>query len=41
MIELDQTDTLVSKLKEMGSTRITEVDYRGARSEMRSRKSKS
>lgn len=41
MIELDETDTLVSKLKEMGSTRITEVDYRGARSEMRSRKSKS
>jgi glutaredoxin len=36
--ELDQTDTLISKIKEMGGTRITEVEHRGARPEMRRRR---
>lgn len=31
MEELDETDTLVAKIKEMGGSRITEVDHRGAR----------
>jgi glutaredoxin len=33
--ELDQTDTLVAKIKEIGGSRITEVEHRGARPEMR------
>lgn len=33
--ELDQTDTLVAKIKEIGGSRITEVEHRGARHEMR------
>ncbi|RMZ72681.1 Monothiol glutaredoxin-7 [Pyrenophora seminiperda CCB06] len=37
--ELDQTDTLVSTFKQMGGSRITQVEHRGARPEMR-RKSK-
>ncbi|KAH7395263.1 thioredoxin-like protein [Phaeosphaeria sp. MPI-PUGE-AT-0046c] len=35
MEELDQTDTLVSTFKEFGGTRITEVEHRGARPEIR------
>ena len=35
MEELDQTDTLVKKFKEIGSTRITEVEHREARPEIR------
>ncbi|CAO2654980.1 Nn.00g117130.m01.CDS01 [Neocucurbitaria sp. VM-36] len=31
MEELDETDTLVDKIKEMGGSRITEVEHRGAR----------
>ncbi|KAH7398541.1 thioredoxin-like protein [Pyrenochaeta sp. MPI-SDFR-AT-0127] len=38
--ELDETDTLVDKIKEMGGSRITEVEHRGARSEMRRRRAK-
>lgn len=33
MEELDQTDTLVNKFKEIGGTRITEIEHRGARAE--------
>jgi glutaredoxin len=35
MEELDQTDTLVSKFKEIGGTRITEVEHRSARPEIK------
>jgi glutaredoxin len=35
MDELDQTDTLVAKFKEIGGTRITEVEHRNARPEIR------
>jgi glutaredoxin len=33
--ELDETDTLVKKFKEIGGTRINEVDHRDARPEIR------
>lgn len=33
--ELDETDTLASKFKEIGGTRITEVEHREARPEIR------
>jgi glutaredoxin len=33
--ELDQTDTLVAKVKEIGGSRITAVEHRDARPEMR------
>ncbi|KAF1846501.1 glutaredoxin [Cucurbitaria berberidis CBS 394.84] len=33
MEELDETETLVAKIKEMGGSRITEVEHRGARPE--------
>jgi glutaredoxin len=35
MEELDQTDTLASKFKEVGGTRITEVEHRNARPEIK------
>jgi glutaredoxin len=35
MQELDQTDTLVAKIKEIGGSRITEVEHSGARPEMK------
>ncbi|EAT83715.1 hypothetical protein HBI56_063870 [Parastagonospora nodorum] len=35
MQELDETDTLASKFKEIGGTRIKEVDHRDARPEIR------
>jgi len=35
MEELDQTDTLVAKFKEIGGTRITDVEHRNARQEIR------
>ncbi|KAF2855889.1 thioredoxin-like protein [Plenodomus tracheiphilus IPT5] len=35
MIHLDETDQLVTRIKEMGGTRITEVEHRGARPEVR------
>jgi hypothetical protein len=35
MAELDETDTLASKFKEIGGARITEVDHRNARPEIR------
>ncbi|KAF1838130.1 glutaredoxin domain-containing protein [Decorospora gaudefroyi] len=37
MAELDQTDQLVAKIKEIGGSRITEVEHRGARPEMQRR----
>ncbi|KAL6710342.1 hypothetical protein ACN47E_009288 [Coniothyrium glycines] len=40
MIELDQTDTLVAKFREMGGSRITAVDHRNARPEMKPRKAR-
>ncbi len=39
--ELDQTDTLITKIKDMAGSRITEAELRGGRSEMRSRRVKS
>lgn len=33
--ELDETETLVSKIKEIGGSRITEVEHRNARPEVR------
>lgn len=36
--ELDQTDALVNKFKELGSTRLTEIEHRGARPEMKPRR---
>lgn len=38
--ELDETDTLADTIKEMGGSRITTVEHRGARSEMRRRRAK-
>lgn len=35
MEELDQTDTLASKFKEIGGTRISEVEHRAARPEIK------
>jgi len=35
MEELDETDTLVAKFKEIGGTRITDVEHRNARQEIR------
>jgi len=40
MEELDETDTLVAKIKEMGGSRITDVEYRGARPEAQRRRAK-
>jgi glutaredoxin len=37
MEELDQTDTLIAKIKELGGSRITQVEHRGARPETRRR----
>lgn len=31
MQELDETDALVTKVREMGGSRVTEVEHRGAR----------
>jgi glutaredoxin len=33
--ELDQTDSLIEKVKEIGGSRITQVEHRGARPETR------
>ncbi|KAH9882257.1 hypothetical protein J1614_001429 [Plenodomus biglobosus] len=35
MIHLDETDQLIKTIKEMGGARITEVEHRGARPEVR------
>ncbi|KAI8942909.1 hypothetical protein NX059_000948 [Plenodomus lindquistii] len=35
MIHLDETDTLISKIKEMGGARIIEAEHRGARPKVR------
>lgn len=40
MEELDETDTLVDTIKEMGGSRISQVEHRGARTEMRQRRTK-
>ncbi|KAJ4368392.1 hypothetical protein N0V83_006749 [Neocucurbitaria cava] len=40
MEELDETDTLVDKIKEMGGSRITEVEHRGARAAKPHRRAK-
>lgn len=40
MEELDETDTLAAKIKEMGGSRITQVDHRGARPEAPPRRAK-
>ncbi|OAL54514.1 glutaredoxin domain-containing protein [Pyrenochaeta sp. DS3sAY3a] len=38
--ELDETDALVNLIKEMGGSRISQVEYRGARAETRHRRAK-
>lgn len=40
MVELDETDTLIDKVKEMGGSRITQAEHRGARPEVRRRRAK-
>ncbi|KAF1936335.1 glutaredoxin domain-containing protein [Clathrospora elynae] len=40
MEELDETDTLAAKIKEIGGSRITEVEHRGARPEVRRQRAK-
>jgi glutaredoxin len=40
MQELDETDTLVAKVREIGGSRITEVEHSGARPEMKPRRAK-
>lgn len=40
MEELDETDKLVAKFKEMGGTRITEVEHRGARAATQPRRAR-
>lgn len=40
MEELDETDTLIAKIRELGGSRITEAEHRAARSEMNSRKAR-
>jgi glutaredoxin len=38
--ELDETDALAAKIKEIGGSRITEVEHSGARPEMKARRAK-
>jgi glutaredoxin len=40
MEELDETDTLVAKIKDMGGSRITEAEHRGARAETKPRRAR-